>query len=93
MAETSGRLSMSEETLRRLLAEFKTELVEELKKYATVAAHEAVEARVRSLELWQASVTGAGLAKDKISRASIAWAGLAVAALTALATVIWLRHG
>ena len=84
---------MSEETLRRILAEFKSEIVQELTKYATAAAHEALEGRVKALELWQATQTGAAAAKAGFSRATLAWASLAVAAMTALATVIWLRHG
>lgn len=83
---------VSEATLRLLLAEFKTELVTELKNYATTAAHEGLEARVKLLEIWQAALTGASGQRQKASLATLAWAGLAVSAMTALATVVWLTH-
>lgn len=46
MSEPSGRISVSEDRLRLLFAEFKLDLVKELNAYATVA----------SLEKWQNEV-------------------------------------
>lgn len=91
--ESGSRMSVSEETLRRLFAEFESKVVQKLTEYATKAAHDALEGRVKSLELWQAAQTGASSARQGMSRAAITWAGLAVAALSALATVVWLQHG
>ena len=88
-----SRISVSEDRLRALFAEFKLDLLEELKSYVRIAAFEALDLRVRTLELWQAGVLGGTTAKKQIAASTIAWATLAVAALTALATVLWLSHG
>ena len=87
------RITVSEDTLRRILAEFKLELLEELKNYVSVTAHAALESRVKILELWQAGVLGQTTARRQVSAGTLAWATLAVGAITALASMIWLTHG
>lgn len=89
----NGRISVSEDTLRRILAEFKLDLLNELKNYVSSEAFSALEGRVKTLELWQASVIGGLAERSRISKGTLAWAALAVAALGSLATVIWLHHG
>ena len=90
--QPNGRINVSEDKLRAILAEFKLSLLDELKEYASIVAFNALEARVKTLELWQAGVVGSTSTRRQISLGALAWAALAVSALTALATVIWLSH-
>lgn len=91
-SEPTTRISVSEDRLRALFAEFKLDLLEELKSYVRIAAFEALVSEVRTLQLWQAGVMGGVSAKRQVAASTIAWATLAVAALTALGTVVWLTH-
>lgn len=48
--DTPNRISVSEDTMRRILAEFKLELFGELQKYATQAVVDALNTRIGILE-------------------------------------------
>ena len=87
----NSRISVSEDRLRALFAEFKLELLDDLKNYVSLSAHNALEGRVKALELWQAGVLGQVAARRQVSAGTLAWATLAVATLTAFATFLWLH--
>lgn len=92
-ASGNGRISVSEDRLRLVISEFKNEILDEMRKHATTQALEALEQRVKALELWQAAVAGKDSAKKVLSSAAFAWATLVVALLGFAATIIWLKHG
>lgn len=48
--DTPSRISVSEDTMRRILAEFKLDLFTELQKYATTAVVDALTTRIGVLE-------------------------------------------
>ena len=87
----NGRISVSEDKLRLLFAEFKLELVKELSAYATVAALEQfkleVFQRLRTVEDYQ---TGS----MAVSKTQKMWLGFAAAFVTAVsASLIYLAAG
>lgn len=84
----NGRINVSEDKLRALFAEFKLQLLDELKNYVSATAFNALEARVKVVELWQAGVIGQTTARRQISTATAVWASIAVSALAALAYVL-----
>lgn len=86
-------VTASEETLRRLLAEFKVELVKELQAYATVASVEKVGREVELLKIWQATQLGSSTQRKMFSDRALAWAAVFVSIIGAVVTVIWLNHG
>ena len=92
MSNDNGRLSVSEERIKLLLADFKLELVKEFEKFATTAALEMLDARVKVLELWQAGIVGIAKERNDVSRKTLAWAALIAALFGTIATLIWLRH-
>ena len=92
MSSDNGRLSVSEEKIKLLLADFKLELVKEFEKFATTAALEMLDARVKVLELWQAGIVGIAKERNDVSRRTLAYVGIAAALLGSLATLIWLSR-
>jgi hypothetical protein len=86
---SNGRISISEDRLRAMFSEFKLELVKEFEKFATIAAFEMLDTRVKVLELWQAGIIGVAKERNDVSRRTIAWAGLIVALLGAIAALIF----
>lgn len=92
MVANEPRITVSEDKIRALFAEFKLDLLAELKDYVSLVAFQALESRVKTLELWQASVIGGVAERRRFSSATLAWAAVAVAALGALATIVAL-HG
>lgn len=89
----NGRISVSEDRLRLVIAEFKNEILREVKQFATASALEALEARVKALELWQAANAAQDRARKGISSAAFAWMTLAVSSLGFIATLVWLKTG
>lgn len=87
----NGRITVSEDRLRLIVSEFKNEILEEMRKHATTQALEALEKRVKSLELWQAAVAGKDSAKKIFTSAAFAWVTLGVACLGFVATIYWLK--
>jgi len=84
----AGRISVSEDKLRLLFAEFKLELVKELSAYATVVALEQfkqdVGKRLRAVEDYQTSSVA-------VSRVQKLWLGFAAAFVTtAMGSLIYL---
>jgi hypothetical protein len=99
-APSQSRVSVSEEKLRRILAEERVWLVEELGKLSTRDAHDSLSKRVGDLELWKAARDAANATKREISSKQLAWlafwAGvLAIFAglIGSVATIMWLHHG
>jgi hypothetical protein len=99
----SSRISVSEDKLRAVLAEFKLELFQDLRSYATqvavdslgTAMHAAVEGlglRVGAVEKQMAQMQGGEDKGRQVSATVLAWAAILVAVLSALATLIWLNH-
>ena len=86
---SNGRLSISEEKIKLLLADFKLELVKEFEKFATTAALEMLDARVKVLELWQAGIVGVARERNDVSRRTVAWAAVVVALFGAIAALIY----
>jgi len=89
MADGNGhsRISVSEETLKRVLAEFKLELVKELQSYASRASVESLGREVQALREY---VAGA-VAVSKYQRWLLG--SIVVVSLGALSTLIWLAVG
>lgn len=97
---SEARISVSEDTLRRILAEFKLELFQELKKYASQPYVDSIEKRVSQIEQ-HGSIGSQGnkvFIDDHETRLRVLeklqWkaVGMAVAVstvLTLLATVSW----
>ena len=97
MAAEPGRITVSEDRLRLVLAEFKLELVKELERFVSRSDHESLDNRVKTLEIWRATVSG-GEQERRVwidSRRFVY--GLAVTAvaglLAAVATLVWLAVG
>ncbi len=86
-------VTASEETLKRLLAEFKVELVKELQHYATVVSVEKVEREVELLKIWQATQLGGATERRVISDRALAWVALLAALIGALTYIGLLVHG
>lgn len=103
MEETSnGRISVSEEKLRLMLADFKLELFKELSKYATtdalktataILSHDISELARRQtvVELWRAAQEGSDQQGRRVSGAVVAWAAVAVS-LAALCVYIYVNR-
>lgn len=81
---SDGRLTVGEERLKQLFAEFKLDLLTELAKKATLEAHELLAHRVTQLELWQAAQVATESTKRQFSARQLAVAGLAIAVLVGL---------
>jgi hypothetical protein len=86
-------VTVSEETLKRILAEFKVDLVKDLANYATITALEKVEREVELLKLWQAAQLGGAQEHKAISDRAIAVCALCITLLAAITTLVWLHHG
>lgn len=86
--EGNGRITVSEDALRRILAEFKLELLSELKNYVSTVAFEALKAEVKELQMWRAGIAGQTAAKRQISATTATWAAIAVALAVGLAYVL-----
>lgn len=91
--DSDRRISVSEDRMRLLLAEFKVDLMRELANYATIAALAAVEhrlddlrtaneQRIAKLELWRASEEGGETQGRRISASLVAWVGIGIAVVT-----------
>lgn len=91
--EASSRVSVSEEKLRRILAEERVYLVEQLQRLATRDAVTQIGARVTRLEMWRAAQDAARETKREISNRQFALATFFAALVGSLATLIWLHHG
>lgn len=91
-SDTNSRLTVSEDRIRALLAEFRLDLVNEFEKFATNAAMEMLDARVKILELWQANIVGQTTNQRRVSDRALAWAALTAALIGSAATLIWLNH-
>lgn len=91
---SEARLSIGEERLRQLFAEFKLELSEMLAKKANLDAHDLLDHRVRVLELWQAAQVATEGTREKISARQLAvytlFATVVVGVIGAVATLVWL---
>ena len=85
----NGRISISEEKLQLALTNFKLELVKEFERFATTAALDMLDARVKVLELWQAGIVGVIKERNDVSRRTIAWATLIVALFGAVGALIY----
>lgn len=83
--ESGGRISVSEDKLKAVLSDFKLELVAEFDKFATKAALEMLDARVKLLELWQAGVIGERRERAGLSERALSLIALLVATMGALA--------
>lgn len=81
---SDGRLTVGEERLRQLFAEFKLDLLTELAKKATVEAHDLLAHRVTQLELWQAAEVATQTTKQQFSGRQVALAALAIALVVGL---------
>jgi hypothetical protein len=81
--ENGGRISVSEDKLRLLFAEFKLELVKELSAYATIVALEQfkqeISGRLRAVEDYQ-------IGSAAVSRVQKLWLGFAAAFVTTVAS-------
>lgn len=86
-AESQTRISISEEKLRAILAEFKLELVDLLAAKASQRAFDSLASRVAELERWQAARNAANQERRRLSAMHIALAALAASLLGALATL------
>ena len=78
------RISVSEEKLELALTKLEQRIAERLEKFATTAALEMLDARVKILELWQAGILAGQQTQRRVSDRQLAWGALAVAALGAL---------
>lgn len=85
----NGRISISEEKLQLALTNFKLELVKEFERFATTAALEMLDARVKVLELWQAGIVGVTRERNDVSRRTIAWATLILALISTVVALIY----
>ena len=92
-----SKITISEERLKLILADFKLELVKELANYASVVTVTAIDARLKMLELWQAQSQGVAQTKRAVSDRFLAWAALLVAAIGGLVYLVSLlvhhQHG
>lgn len=93
----TDRITVGEERLRQLFAEFKLELFELLGKKASQESHDALASRVSSLELWQAGLMASTTTREKITAKQLAVWGVAgtvfAGVLAAIATLVWLAVG
>lgn len=93
----NGRINVSEDRLRLVISEFRNDLLEEIRKHASVQVVEALEQRVKALELWQAATAAASAAKETVrsgfSAAALAWTTLFVAAIGVVSTLAALKYG
>jgi hypothetical protein len=80
------RLTVGEERLKQLFAEFKLELSEMLAKKANLDAHELLDHRVRVLELWQAAQVATERVGKQVSTRQLAVAALLVAVFVGVLT-------
>lgn len=87
-ADANPRITVSEETLRAVLAEFKLDLLAELKNYVGTAAFSALETQVREIQLWRAGLVGQTTARRQVAATTVAWAGVAVALAVGLMYVL-----
>lgn len=92
-APESSRISISEEKLRAIMAEFKLELVEEFAKKASQALVIEIDRRVYALELWKAAIGGEDKKGAETSAKWLALLGIAAALLGSIATIAWLHAG
>lgn len=95
----NARLSVSEERIQRLFADFETRLVTRLQQYATNESVRALEKvietvkdRVHGLELAEAKRNGEDVTSTRYSARAIAWATLFAAVLGSVVTIVLLRH-
>lgn len=102
--QQTSRISVSEEKLRAILAEFKLELAEEFAKKAPLETVEllrrhmeelvnALSSRLLQIELWRAAREGANREKRDLNGRQLAWAALVAALVSSFATIAWLHHG
>ena len=101
--EPPTRISVSEDKLRSMFAEFKLDLFTELQKYATLVALSAVEhrlddlrlhneQRIAKLELWRAAEEAGENQGRRFSAGVVAWAAVAIAALS-VTVYVYVNHG
>jgi hypothetical protein len=93
--ESGGRISVSEDKLRLLFAEFKLELVKELAAYATVVVFEGfkkeVTESVGSLNARLRIVEDSQVGNAAVSKVQKMWLGFAAAFVTtAMGTLLYL---
>lgn len=92
MTEATRPITISEDRLRAVMAEFKNELFEKIDEKADKDSHDLLDHRVRVLELWQAGIVATETTKRDFSTRSLILVGLAVTLfvglLTAAATLV-----
>lgn len=87
-------ITVSEERLRQLFADFKLELFEMLAKKADADSFNLLATRVMHLELWQASMVATEGTKARLSARGFAvWTLVSTVfagVVAAIATLVWL---
>lgn len=90
---TEQRLTISEDRIRQLFADFKLELFELFAKKADAALVEVLASRVTHLELWQAAMVATEGTKERLSARQLAiWAiaaTLVAAVVAATASLVY----